>query len=149
MLQVYNCSELSFTEILEGLVQDCSNPSALAKELLQSCTKSLIYPFCEQKKILSPQKWFADEVHKSCTFQFFTHNTLCSCLFLSLLSANKNPVIQWIIWQYPRASCILWNYHQVSNISHTKSQHLKDPRTVLRLSLPNPLKPDVKSRMKM
>ena len=40
-------------------------------------------------------------------------------------------------------------YRQVSNIRRTKSQHLKDSRTVLRLSLTNPLKPDVKSRMKM
>ena len=40
-------------------------------------------------------------------------------------------------------------YRQVSNIRHTKSQHLEDSRTVLRLSLPNPLKPDVKSRMKI
>ena len=40
-------------------------------------------------------------------------------------------------------------YRQVSNIRRTKSQHLKDSRTVLRPSLPNPLKPDVKSRMKM
>ena len=40
-------------------------------------------------------------------------------------------------------------YRQVSNIRRTKSQHLKDSRTVMRLSLPNPLKPDVKSRMKM
>ena len=40
-------------------------------------------------------------------------------------------------------------YRQVSNKRHTKSQHLKDSRTVLRLSLPNPFKPDVKSRMKM
>ena len=42
-----------------------------------------------------------------------------------------------------------WKYRQVSNIRRTKSQHLKDSRTILRLSLPNPLKPDVKSRMKM
>ena len=28
---------------LDGLVQDCSNSSALALELLQSCTKPLIY----------------------------------------------------------------------------------------------------------
>ena len=41
------------------------------------------------------------------------------------------------------------NYRQVSNIRRTKSQHLKISHTVLRLSLPNPLKPDVKSRMKM
>ena len=40
-------------------------------------------------------------------------------------------------------------YRQVSDIRRTKSQHLEDSRTVLRLSLPNPLKPDVKSRMKM
>ena len=43
----------------------------------------------------------------------------------------------------------LYQYRQVSNISLTKSQHLKDSHTVLRLSLPNPLKPDVKSKMKM
>ena len=30
-------------EYINGLVQDCSNSSALAKELLQSCTKPLIY----------------------------------------------------------------------------------------------------------
>ena len=40
-------------------------------------------------------------------------------------------------------------YGQISNISGTQSQNLKDPHAVLRLSLPNPLKPDVKSRMKM
>ena len=40
-------------------------------------------------------------------------------------------------------------YRQVSNISRTNSQHLRDSRTVLWLSLANPLKPDVKSRMKM
>ena len=40
-------------------------------------------------------------------------------------------------------------YRQVSNIRRTKSQHLKDYHAVLRLSLPNPLKPDVRSRMKM
>ena len=40
-------------------------------------------------------------------------------------------------------------YRKVSNIRRAKSQHLKESQTVLRLSLPNPLKPDVKSRMKM
>ena len=40
-------------------------------------------------------------------------------------------------------------YRQVSNIRRTKFQHLKDSRTVLRLFLPNLLKSDVKSRMKM
>ena len=43
----------------------------------------------------------------------------------------------------------IYMYRQVSNIRRTKSQHLKYYRTVLRLSFPNPLKPEVKSRMKM
>ena len=42
-----------------------------------------------------------------------------------------------------------FTYRQVSNIRRTKSQYLKYSRTVLRLSFRNPLKPDVKSRMKM
>ena len=40
-------------------------------------------------------------------------------------------------------------YRQISNIRRTKSQHLKDSHTVLRLSLENPLKPDIKSITKM
>ena len=47
------------------------------------------------------------------------------------------------------APSFLIDYRQVSNIIRTKSQHLKDFHTVLRLSLPNPLKPDVKTNMKM
>ena len=47
------------------------------------------------------------------------------------------------------ADTFFQDHRQVSNIRRTKSQHLKDSRTVLRLSLSNPLKPDVKSRMKM
>ena len=41
--------------------------------------------------------------------------------------------------------------HQTSNtgIRHNKSQNLNVSRLVLQLSLPNPLKPGVKSRMKM
>ena len=41
------------------------------------------------------------------------------------------------------------NYRQISNISRTKSQNLNDSSLVLQLPLPNPLKPCVKSRMKM
>ena len=47
----------------------------------------------------------------------------------------------------PSTLCRYIVYRQVSNISRTKFQHFS--RTVLQLSLPNPLKPDVKSRMKM
>ena len=40
-------------------------------------------------------------------------------------------------------------YRKVSNISRTKSQNLSGSRLVLQLSLPNPLKLGVESRMKM
>ena len=40
-------------------------------------------------------------------------------------------------------------YCKISNIRHTKSQHLNDCCLVLHLSLPSPLKLGVKSRMKM
>ena len=51
--------------------------------------------------------------------------------------------------QFTDNVCYLERYRQVSNIRSTKSQYFNDSRTVLQLSLPNPLKPDVKSRMKM
>ena len=41
------------------------------------------------------------------------------------------------------------SYRKISNIRHTKSQNLNVSRLVLQLSLPNPMKPGVKSRMKM
>ena len=40
-------------------------------------------------------------------------------------------------------------YRKVSNIRRTKCQNLNDSRLVLQLSMPNPLKPSVKSIMKM
>ena len=39
--------------------------------------------------------------------------------------------------------------HQISNIRSTKSQNLNVSRLVLKLFLPNPLKPGVASRMKI
>ena len=43
----------------------------------------------------------------------------------------------------------LYIYRKISNIRCTKSQNLNDSHPVLKLSLPNPLEPGVKSRMKM
>ena len=42
-----------------------------------------------------------------------------------------------------------WAYRQTSNIRRTKSQNLNVSLLVSQLSLPNPLKPGVKSRMKI
>ena len=40
-------------------------------------------------------------------------------------------------------------YRKISNINRTKPQDLNDSRLVLQLSLRNPLKPGIKSRMKV
>ena len=53
------------------------------------------------------------------------------------------------------ACCEAWplsghlNYRTFSNIRRTKSPNLNVSRLVVQLSLPKPMKPDVKSRMKM
>ena len=59
-------------------------------------------------------------------------------------------------WYQPGAStwatttlAQLWTHCQTSNIRHTKSQNLDISHLVLQLSLPNPLKPGVKSIMKV
>ena len=40
-------------------------------------------------------------------------------------------------------------YRQTSNVTRTKSQNLNISRFVLQMSLPNPVKPGAKSKMKM
>ena len=52
---------------------------------------------------------------------------------------------------YINSVLLFWvpKYRKVSNVSRTKSQKWNDSRLVLQLSLPNPLKSGVKSRMKM
>ena len=42
-----------------------------------------------------------------------------------------------------------YDYRKTSNIRRTKPPNLNIYRLVLQLSLPNPMKPGVKSRMKM
>ena len=45
--------------------------------------------------------------------------------------------------------CTVSNYRKICNIRRTKYPNLNVSRLVLQLCLPNPMKPDVKSRMKM
>ena len=76
-------------------------------------------------------------------------NPIANALEL-LQSCTEQPISCLLItWWWKEPWHQQQSYRQVSNIRCTKSQHFKDSRTVLRLSLPNPLKPDVKSRMKM
>ena len=74
---------------------------------------------------------------------------ICGSDDVSMYFANTPYVLDMSQEAINNWSTLCLIYRQVSNIRRTKSQHLKDSRVVLRLSLPNPLKPDVKSRMKM
>ena len=53
---------------IHGLVQDCSHSSALALELLQSCTKPLIYQYFKSSNPVVTELLPIDQIHKS-------HNT--------------------------------------------------------------------------
>ena len=64
------------------------------------------------------------------------------------MPGSANVMVTTEVYAYIFYS-LFFTYREVSNIRRTKYRHLKESRTVLRLSLPNPLKPDVKSRMKM
>ena len=58
---------------------------------------------------------------------------------------------QWLFAHSAPSYCLnhCWLTVKISNISRTQSQNLNDSHLVVQLSLPNPLKPAVKSRMKM
>ena len=58
---------------------------------------------------------------------------------------NPKAVLFCFCW----AGAIQVWYRKYSSISHTKSSNLKVSHLVLQLSLPNPLKPSVKLRMKI
>ena len=87
---------------------------------------------------------------------FYPYNELLFSTYVYYVSVLSRPTYWMTVRFVGEGSCchtMCWfwqsNYRQVSNISGTKSQHSSDSRNVLRLSLPNPLKPVVKSRMKM
>ena len=53
------------------------------------------------------------------------------------------------VWTCSQVNVARPNYRQFSSIRRTQSQNINVSRLVLLLSLPNPLKPSVKLRMKM
>ena len=58
-----------------------------------------------------------------------------------LLITKRHKLCHMVIWHR--------QYRQISNVRRTKSQQLNVSRLILQLSSPYPLKPGVKSRMKM
>ena len=88
----------------DGLVQDCSNSSALAMELLRSCAKPLI---CSHASEVIIRIW----VKTSCTKHKNTKGELCAhCLICSGKIPRK--MIQMLqTWHYrPLIHLIMWNH---------------------------------------
>ena len=81
-------------------------------------------------------------------FQQNVVETLFKNHLLNVHTSRTNARVLQLMpkWRYQskQAKC-----RKMSNISCTKSQNLNDSRLDLKQSLPNPLKPCVKSRMKM
>ena len=69
-----------------------------------------------------------------------------NCCEIGLL---RNTSLEWFIVKYHNAICVRAIVQSISNISGTQPQNLYVSRVVFQLSLPNPLKPGVKSRMEM
>ena len=158
---------------IDGVMQDCNNYSALAMELL-----ALSYRYTAYSVLYLQSSWHASELILTSNFLIHNQFIMSWVLPVSgswreaslrMASWQGPSAVGWfepVVGQELYLPC--WNesnsidegrqyivmqfninYRQVSNISCTKSQRLKYFPSALRLSLPNPLKPDVKSRMKM
>ena len=121
---VGNINGLYLVTRIDGLVQDCSNASALAMALLQACIKLLIcahkFPWFEQcvsKELLQscgkPLKhalkfpWF--EKKKKFTFNIFRNK------LLSFYYIDSN--IFWNLWSI--TSCAIFDWSQMALLSIT------------------------------
>ena len=65
-------------------------------------------------------------------------------IFTGSTRLDGDAIGEFFVYQW-----ILTMYRQISNIRHTTSQTLNVSCLILQLSLPNPLKPIITSRMKM
>ena len=78
-------------------------------------------------------------------------NSVHLCAVTTQLGDGEDIVLSFLYNLTSRSSPRNYkkNYHQTPNMSRIKSQHLNASRRGLQLSLSNPLKPGVKSRMGM
>ena len=81
--------------------------------------------------------------------RLYLYNTLQSYNMDDFTHVSQVHVIFNVTIINRRIASLHIKYRKVSNIRRTKCQNLNDSRLVLQLSVPNPLKPSVKSIMKM
>ena len=103
-------------------------------------------PFCLSLNVLMCYMRYSDVLHSVIMELDFMSWRL---LLVNHLLVSKF-FISWCPFHYQNCNQISnFTYCQTSKIRCTESQNLNVSRLVLHSTLPNPLKPDVKSRMKM
>ena len=146
-------------EDVDGSVEERRNSSALTMELRLSCTKPSIY--CQLNPLEQTPGKFQPNMQiffwKTCIWECFCKPSsillrpLLTFLVMKLEYFSRTSSRPWFcIWKFGAVRVNWINaYRQISNIRRTKSQTLNVSCLVLQLSLPNPLKPGIKSRMKI
>ena len=91
------------------------------------------------------QQWVSDQLKQflGTTWHWGPYKPCNHSLYIGIISADVYLIVTQTM-QY-----VTLYYRKVSNIRRTKCQNLNESRLVLQLSVPNPLKPSVKSIMKM
>ena len=99
---------------IKGLVQDCSNSSALAMELLQSCTKPLI--------------WSVSTLHKRIDYiKMYFHSCWVSCRWTNFWWFVRHMGQVTKVW----LSCYLVLHSHDSKTQVTRQPHLCDSTHII------------------
>ena len=128
---------------LEGLVQERRTGNYIAKAL-DVRFLALAHQFLAFNNASSMHQ---PDIIKIPNNQYLNFYNECSWMnVLSLFFFTLE--LLYVTGHLHASAAIMRTNCKISNIRHTKSQNLKD-YLVLQFSLPNPLKPGIKSRMKM
>ena len=142
-----------------------ANISAIMITSMTSWPQLLCFIFYHSSILISVDLWpWPKYGHRHCACQ---ENSSGTNILIKIHQTANDTLEVHLSWQHfvKRIVFMLWfmlvfnslapgrfqfnfRYRQVSNIRCTKSQYLKDSRTVLWLSLRNPLKSDIKLRIK-
>ena len=139
-----SAGQLHACSIIKGLAKDCSISSALAMEILHSSTKASLYHLSTEPSHIS-QNCIPTQPTK---YQISNFN-IYSNFLLYQSEHDTTTVIARQLYCLCSSLCVRCQYCKTSCKSRTKSQNLNVSPLSLQLSLLNPMKPGVKSSMKM
>ena len=129
---------LDFTNDQSTLVQVMAWCRQATSHYLSQCWPTSLSPYGVTRPQCVNSLW---PCHALWKHRF--RSTLAQVMVCCLTAPSPYLNQCWFTCGIPRRYC------QIFSISCTKSQHLNISCLALQLSLPNPLKPGVKSRMKM